>query len=73
MIQEMENTVRKVQQNLMDTQDRQKSYADLKRRHHEFQVGDHLYLKVKERRSSLKLRICAKLEPRFCGPFEILA
>jgi hypothetical protein len=73
MLQEMENMVRKVQQNLKEAQDRQKSYADQKRRHLEFQVGDHVYLKVKARKISLKLGNCAKLAPRFCGPFEILA
>jgi hypothetical protein len=65
--------VRKVQQSLKEAQDKQKSYADNKRRHLEFQVGDHVYLKVKARKSSLKLGNCAKLAPRFCGPFEILA
>jgi hypothetical protein len=69
----MESTVRKVQQNLKEAQDIQKSYADQKRRHLEFQVGDHIYLKVKDRKISLKLGNCAKLAPRFCGPFEILA
>jgi hypothetical protein len=39
----------------------------------EFQVGDHVYLKVKSQKSSLKLENCAKLAPKFCGPFEILA
>jgi hypothetical protein len=47
MLQEMENMVRKVQQNLKEAQDRQKSYADQKIRHLEFQVGDHVYLKLK--------------------------
>jgi hypothetical protein len=47
MLQEMENMVRKVQQNLKEAQDRQKSYADKKRRHLEFQVGDHVYLRSK--------------------------
>ena len=32
-----------------------------------------MYLKVKARRSSLNIGICAKLAPRFYGPFEILA
>jgi hypothetical protein len=35
-------------------------------------VGDHVYLKVKAQKSSLKLGNCAKMAPRFCGPFEIL-
>jgi hypothetical protein len=70
MLQEMENMVRKVQQNLKEAQDRHKSYADQKRRHLEFQVGDHVYLKVKAQKSSLKLGNCAKLAPRFCGPVK---
>ena len=40
--------------------------------HREFRAGDHVYLRVKPRKSSLKLGSCAKLEPRYCGPFEIL-
>jgi hypothetical protein len=47
MLQEMENMVRKVQRNLKEEHDRQKSYVDKKRRHLEFQAGDHVYLKVK--------------------------
>jgi hypothetical protein len=72
MLQEMEKMVRKVQRNLKEAHERQKSYADLKRRHQEFKVGDQMYLKFKERRSSLNLGNCSNLAPRFCGPFEIL-
>ena len=36
-------------------------------------MGEHVYLKVKEKWSSLSLGSCGKLEPRFCGPFEIMA
>jgi hypothetical protein len=68
----MESMVKKVQQKLKEAQDRQKSYADQKRRHLEFQVGDQVYLKVKARKISLNLGNCAKLAPKFCGPFEIL-
>jgi hypothetical protein len=35
-------------------------------------VGDHVFLKVKANRSSLKLGNCSKLEARYCGSFEIL-
>ena len=38
----------------------------------EFSVGDHVYLKVRAKKSSLKLRNCAKLSPRYCGSFEVL-
>jgi len=65
--------IRKLQHNLKELQDRQKSYRDLRRRHQEFQVGDHVYLKFRAIRSSLMLGNCSKLGPTFCGPFEILA
>ena len=38
----------------------------------DFSVGDHVYLRVKAKKSSLKLESCAKLSPRYCGPFEVL-
>ena len=46
---------------------------DKKIKDKDYQIGDHVYLKVKEKRSSLSLGRCGKLAPRFCGPFEILA
>jgi hypothetical protein len=73
MLQEMENTVRKVQHNLKEAQDRQKSYADLKRRHQEFQVGDHVYLKVKARRSSLNLGKLFQVGTQVLWPFRDLS
>jgi hypothetical protein len=38
----------------------------------EFNVGDHLHLRVRSRELSLRMGVCAKLEPWYCGPFEIL-
>ena len=38
----------------------------------EFSIGDHVYLRVREMKSSLNLRGCANLSPRYCGPFEVL-
>jgi hypothetical protein len=71
-LMEMEERMIKIKQNLKDAQDRQKSYADKGRTHREFKVGDHVFLKVKANRSSLKLGNCSKLAARYCGPFEIL-
>jgi hypothetical protein len=62
----------KIKHNLKAAQDRQKSYADKNIIHGEFKVGDHVFLKVKANRSSMKLGSYAKLAARFCGPFEIL-
>jgi hypothetical protein len=38
----------------------------------DFKVGEHVFLKVKEKRSSLRLGSFPKLAARYCGPFEIL-
>ena len=33
---------------------------------------DHVYLRVRAKKSSLKIGSCAKLSPRYCGLFELL-
>eukprot|EP00253_Pinus_taeda_P033626 PITA_33626 len=72
MLAEMEATIKKVCQNLKVAQDRQKVYVDKKRTHKEFQLGDHVYLKVKPQKSTLQWKGCAKTAPWYCGPFQIL-
>ena len=72
LLKEMEQEVVNIRQNLKATQVRQKSYAEKHRVNREFSVGDHVYLRVKAKKSSLKLGSCAKLSPRYCGPFEVL-
>ena len=54
-------------------QDRQKSYADVRRRPLEFQVGEHVFLKVSPTKGVKRFGIKGKLSPRYIGPFEILA
>ena len=67
----MEQEVVNIRQNLKATQDKQKSYADKHRVNKEFSIRDHVYLKVRAKKSSLKLGGCAKLSPKYCGPFEV--
>jgi hypothetical protein len=50
-------------------QDRQNSYADMKRIPREFKVGDHMYLRVRTRKISLRMGPCAMLEPLYFGTF----
>ena len=59
--------------NLEESQECEKIYADKKMKDKDYQIGDHVYLKVKANWSLLTLGMCGKLAPRFCGPFEILA
>ena len=53
-------------------QSRQKSYADVRRQPLEFEVGDHVFLKVIPKRGVVRFGKRGKLSPRFIGPFEIL-
>jgi hypothetical protein len=71
MLKEMEQVVQ-IKKNLKITQNRQKSYADRKRTPIEFKTGDHVYLRARPRKSSLRMGSCAKLTPWYCGPFEVL-
>ena len=61
LLKEMEQEVAKIRQNLKASQDRQKSYADKHRVHRELNVGDCVYLRLRLRKSSLKIGSCAKL------------
>lgn len=53
-------------------QDRQKSYADHRRRPLEFNIGDYVFLKVSPKRGLIRFGRKGKLAPGFIGPFEIL-
>ena len=48
------------------------SYADVRRRPLEFEVGDHVFLKVMPERGVVRFNKRKELSPRFIGPFEIL-
>ena len=54
LLKEMEGIMKQVQGNLKVAQDRQKSQADLKRTPKEFQVGEHVFIKVRPKNSSLR-------------------
>ena len=62
-----------VRDRLKAAQDRQKSYADKRRRPLEFKVGDSVLLKVSPWKGVLRFRKRGKLSPRFIGPFKIIA
>ncbi|GJS81531.1 putative nucleotidyltransferase, ribonuclease H [Tanacetum coccineum] len=52
--------------------DRQKSYADLKRKPMEFEVGDKVMLKVSPWKGVVRFGKRGKLNPRFVGPFKFV-
>ena len=57
---------------LLTAQRQQKSYANRSRRPLEFEVGDHIFLKVMPKRGVVRFGNRGKLSPRYIRPFEIL-
>ena len=55
MLKEMETIVQKTKHNLKSAQDRHKSFFYLKRTHTKFNVGDHVYLKLKPRKRFIQI------------------
>ena len=70
LLMELEQLVTKVQVNLKEAQDHQKIYADKKRKDKYYQIGNHVYLKVKSKWISFSLGKCGKLEPRSMDPLK---
>ena len=72
MIRDTSEKVNLIRKRLFKAQSRQKSYADKRRRPLEFEVGDHVFLKVMPKRGVVRFGKRGKLAPRYIGPFEIL-
>ncbi|GJX85854.1 putative reverse transcriptase domain-containing protein [Tanacetum coccineum] len=60
-------------QRIQAARDRQKSYADVRRKPLEFQVGDRVMLKVSPWKGVVRFGKRGKLNPRYIGPFKVLA
>ncbi|KAD6454386.1 hypothetical protein E3N88_09092 [Mikania micrantha] len=71
-IQETTDKIALIQERIKPARDRQKSYADNRRRPLEFQVGDRVMLKVSPWKGIFRFGKRGKLSPRFVGPFKIL-
>ncbi|GKE48689.1 hypothetical protein Tco_1479947 [Tanacetum coccineum] len=61
-----------IRQRLQVTRDRQRSYANVRRKPLEFQVGDRVMLKVSPRKGVIHFGKQGKLNPRYIRPFKIL-
>nr|GFA93044.1 putative reverse transcriptase domain, ribonuclease H-like domain, aspartic peptidase domain protein [Tanacetum cinerariifolium] len=72
IVQETTKKIIQIKQRIQTTHDRQKSYADLKRKLMEFQVGDRVSLKVSPWKGIVRFYKRGKLNPRYVGPFNIL-
>nr|GFB55599.1 putative reverse transcriptase domain-containing protein [Tanacetum cinerariifolium] len=72
LIQETIEKIVQIKQRMQAARDRQKSYADLKRKPMEFQVGDKIMLKVSPWKGVVRFGKRGKLNPRYVGPFKVL-
>ncbi|GJX96940.1 hypothetical protein Tco_0352738 [Tanacetum coccineum] len=72
IIQETTEKIIQIRQRLQAARDRQRSYANVRRKPLEFQVGDRVMLKISPRKGIFRFGKRGKLNPRYIGPFKIL-
>ncbi|GJS77962.1 putative reverse transcriptase domain-containing protein [Tanacetum coccineum] len=73
IVRETIEKIIQIKHRLQASRDRQRSYADKRRKPLEFQVGDKVMLKVSPWRGLIRFNKRGKLNPYYIGPFEILA
>ena len=70
LIRDTSEKVNLIRQRLLTAQSRQKSYSDVRRQPLEFEVGDHVFLKVMPKRGVVRFGKRGKLSPRFYYTFR---
>ncbi|GJU10864.1 putative reverse transcriptase domain-containing protein [Tanacetum coccineum] len=73
IVRETTEKIIQIKHCLQASRNRQKSYADKRRKPLEFQVGDKVMLKVSPWKGVIRFGKRGKLNPRYIGPFKILA
>ncbi|GJV73872.1 putative reverse transcriptase domain-containing protein [Tanacetum coccineum] len=73
LIQETTEKIVLIKQRMQAAQDRQKNYADRKRKPMKFEVGNKVMLKVLPWKGIVRFGKRGKLNPRYVGPFKVLA
>ncbi|GKB15052.1 putative reverse transcriptase domain-containing protein [Tanacetum coccineum] len=70
IVKETTDKIVQIKERLKTARDRQKSYADHRRKPLEFSVGDKVLLKVSPWKGIVRFIKRSKLSPRYVGPFE---
>ncbi|GJY13998.1 putative reverse transcriptase domain-containing protein [Tanacetum coccineum] len=73
IVRETTEKIIQIKHRLQASRDRQKCYADKRRKPLEFQVGDKVMLKVSPWKGVIRFDKRGKLNPQYIGPFKILA
>nr|GEW55775.1 putative reverse transcriptase domain-containing protein [Tanacetum cinerariifolium] len=72
LTRETNDKIVQIKNRLLTAPSRQKSYADVRRRPLEFNVGDKVMLKEAPWKGMIRFEKLGKLSPRFIGPFKLL-
>ena len=72
LVQFTNEAIQKIKPRTQAAHSRQKSYADVRWKDLEFDVGDNVFLKVAPMKDVLQFKKKGKLSPHFVGSFEIL-
>jgi hypothetical protein len=72
IVTKAEEKVKQIHTNILTVQSRQKSYTDKRRRPLEFEVGDHVYLRVSPMKGAHRFGIKRKLAPHYIGSYPII-
>jgi hypothetical protein len=72
IVTEAEEKVKQIRANILTAQSHQKSNTDKRHRPLEFEVGDHVYLRVSPLKSVCRFGIKGKLAPRYIGMYPII-
>ncbi|GKD21723.1 hypothetical protein Tco_1223426, partial [Tanacetum coccineum] len=72
LVRETTEMIVQIKNRLITARSRQKSYADVRRKPMEFQVGHMVMLKVSPWKGVIRFGKRGKLSPRYIGPFKIL-
>nr|GFC17010.1 putative reverse transcriptase domain-containing protein [Tanacetum cinerariifolium] len=73
LIRETMKMIVQIKNRLLATHSRQKSYADVRHKPLEFEVGDRVMLKVSPWKGVIRFRKLGKLSLRYIGPLKILS
>ncbi|GJW44570.1 putative reverse transcriptase domain-containing protein [Tanacetum coccineum] len=73
LIHETTEKIVQIKQRIQAARDRQKSYADVRRKPLEFQVGNRVMLKVSPWKWVVRFGKRGKLNPTYIGPFKVIA
>ena len=72
LIQEIEEKVKMIRERLKVAMNRQKSYADMRRKDIRYEISEKVFLKVSHWKKVMRFGKKGKLSPRFIEPYEVI-